>query len=132
MKNHYDENTNNFVIKERLVKSNRSKILSNWQQLCSWNGYDLSMEEFLENLKWVCEDPMDEYGGLTREIGLTKNGIVKIKRVRDKGLCLMYRLDNNMNWWGDCFRTPCDKNAFAPDGWWSSNYKISISARDRI
>lgn len=123
---------NNYDIKEKIVKSGGSKILKNWQQLCGWNDYSLTEGEFLEALKWVCEDPIDEYNRLTREIGLTKKGIVKLKRVWDKGLCLMYHIDTKELWGGDCFKTPCDNPDFAPNGFYVTNYKISLSAIEKI
>lgn len=57
--------TNNFDIKVKLVESGKSEIFSKWQEL----GL-ITKEEFIENLKWVCEDPLDEKGKLTREIAL--------------------------------------------------------------
>ena len=60
-----EKTTNNFDIKVKLVESGKSEIFSKWQEL----GL-ITKEEFIENLKWVCEDPLDEKGKLTREIAL--------------------------------------------------------------
>lgn len=56
---------NNIDIKVKLVESGKSKVFAKWQEL----GL-ITKEEFIENLKWVCEDPLDEKGRLTREIAL--------------------------------------------------------------
>lgn len=56
---------NNIDIKVKLVESGKSKVFAKWQEL----GL-ITKEEFIENLKWVCEDPLDEKGKLTREIAL--------------------------------------------------------------
>lgn len=56
---------NNIDIKIKLVELNKSKVFAKWQELGM-----ITKEEFIENLKWVCEDPLDEKGKLTREIAL--------------------------------------------------------------
>lgn len=117
---------NNFEIKEKIVRSGNSKIFENWRSLVP----TITMQDFLDALAWVCEDV--ETGRLTREIGLTKEGIVKIRRI-NKAIVTMYRMDNNMNWNGDNFRIPCDNPDFADkDGKIWTNLKISLSARDRV
>lgn len=134
---------NDFDIKKNLVVDGKSEIFSSWQEVVT----TLTAEEFLENLKWVCDDPCENGDGtgiLTREIGLTNSGIVRINRVYDKGITIMYRLDNGRVWEGDFFKVPCIekfvKNAdkvkrmgYADsDGMISIRFKPSISARDRI
>lgn len=56
---------NNIDIKIKLVESGKSEVFAKWQEL----GL-ITKEEFIDNLKWVCEDPLDEKGKLTREIAL--------------------------------------------------------------
>lgn len=56
---------NNIDIKIKLVELNKSKVFAKWQEL----GL-ITKEEFIKALKWVCEDPLDEKGKLTREIAL--------------------------------------------------------------
>lgn len=56
---------NNIDIKIKLVKSGKSQVFAKWQKF----GL-VTEEEFIENLKWVCEDPLDKNGKLTREIAL--------------------------------------------------------------
>lgn len=57
--------TNNIDIKIKLVELGKSEVFAKWQEL----GL-ITKEEFIEALKWVCEDPLDEKGKLTREIAL--------------------------------------------------------------
>lgn len=57
--------TNNIDIKIKLVELGTSEVFAKWQEL----GL-ITKEEFIEALKWVCEDPLDEKGKLTREIAL--------------------------------------------------------------
>ena len=132
---------NDFEIKRKIVIDGKSEIFSSWHEVVT----TLTAEEFLENLKWVCDDPCENGDGmLTREIGLTTSGIVRINRVYDRGLTIMYRADNGELWEGDFFKVPCIekyvKNAdkakrmgYADsDGMITIRFKPSISARDRI
>lgn len=57
--------TNNIDVKIKLVELGKSEVFAKWQEL----GL-ITKEEFIEALKWVCEDPLDEKGRLTREIAL--------------------------------------------------------------
>jgi hypothetical protein len=132
---------NNFEVKRKLVIEGKSKIFNDWKELSP----NLTVEEFLLNLAWVCEDPCengDGTGRLTREMGLTKEGIVHINRINGE-ITTMYRADNGRLWSGDNFRVKCTekfvKNAdkvkadFADaDGMIVFNYKISLSAKDKV
>lgn len=133
---------NGFEIKKRLVLEGKSEIFAKWQELVP----SLTVEEFIENLEWLCADTRendDGSGRLTREIGLTTKGIVKIKRVNG-WMTIMYRLDTHERWMGDWFVVPCIekfvKNAdnaikmgYADEnGKIRLHYKISLSCADRI
>ena len=50
--------------KEQLVKSGKSRIFNNWHEFAG-----VSMDDFLEGLLWLEEDPGDDQGRLTRELG---------------------------------------------------------------
>ena len=57
----------NFEIKERIVRAGNSKVFQSWQE-----NAGISMDEFIEGLRWLCNDPKN--GGkcgkrLTRELG---------------------------------------------------------------
>jgi hypothetical protein len=78
MEQHYDGK--NYIIKERLVREGKSKVFKNWHEHTG-----VSMDDFLEALRWVCEDPCN--GGFenrcrTREIICGRDGkIMKCHRL---------------------------------------------------
>ena len=118
-------------IKLNLIMNGKSRILENWRQLVP----SITAQDFADAVRWLCGDERDERGRLTREVGLTRDGLVYINRVHDRGtgLCTMYRGDNGRIWTGDGFRIPCDNPIFSdPDGMTWEHLKISISADDRI
>lgn len=45
----------NFDIKKKLVLNGQSRIFNNWSEHST-----ITTEEFLENLEWVCNDPMQK------------------------------------------------------------------------
>lgn len=57
----------NFSAKEKIVRSGESKVFRNWNERAG-----VSMDEFLDGLRWLCDDPADggpECNRLTRELG---------------------------------------------------------------
>lgn len=122
----------NFEIKKRLVEEGKSKIFSAWKNLVP----SLTEKEFLENLEWLCADPREngdgKTGRLTREIGLTSQGIVHLTR-QNNWLTSFYRDDTNELWTGDFFKIVADKIGYADtDGMITQHAKISLSAEDRV
>lgn len=114
---------NTFKIKKKIVLSGSSRIFSNWSAHST-----ITQEDFLAALEWLCEDPLDDKGRLTREIALAPERIVKLRRSYDRfGMTAFYEYqsDNggseNLGWlWsGEKF----------PDGF---IHKISLSAKDRV
>ncbi len=104
-------NMHNYDIKEKIVRNGGSEVFQNW------HSKGVSMEQFLEGLKWVCEDPEKDFGDgimrLTRELGCKPNGeLVKLRRVCDKNgnFYGFYEIKTNWIW----------------------RYKVSINCRDRI
>lgn len=78
------QDMHNYEIKEKIVKKGESKIFKNWNEFSG-----VSMEDFLKGLKWVCEDPEEDFGNgiirMTRELGCRPNGeLVKLKRANSK------------------------------------------------
>ncbi|WP_462333624.1 hypothetical protein [Limosilactobacillus oris] len=66
---------NKFDTKKKIVENGGSKIFNNWNE-----KFGISKDEFIENLKWVCEDPANGHStvtnkndGLTREIAIDAN-----------------------------------------------------------
>lgn len=120
---------NNYEAKEKIVLAGESKVFKNWQELLP----NITEEMFLEALKWVCEDPAKDGEKLTREIGLTKIGIVKLIRHNRKSGLVTFRYENGTLWSGDNFRVPCNNPDYADaDGTIVQTFKLSLSARDRI
>lgn len=120
---------NNFEIKSKIVLTGNSKVYKSWCEGLP----NLTEEMFLNALKWVCDDTM-ENGKLTREIGLTKTGIVKLYRHYDRatGLTTIRYADGTM-WNGDTWLRPCNNPKYAnKDGLAPMHFKISLSARDYI
>lgn len=127
-----------YEIKEKIVRKGESKIFANWKELVP----ALTEDEFLENLRWVCDDPCengDGTGRLTREIGLTKDGIVHLWRAN--GLITVFRRKDGSLWSGDVFTVPFTekfiKNADKHKKQYGCEtidilYKIGLSARDRV
>lgn len=114
---------NTFEIKKKIVLSGESRIFNDWVAHSS-----ITQDEFLSALEWLCDDPLDDKGRLTREIALAPDRIVKLRRSYDRfGMTAFYEFttDNggsrNLGWlWsGEKF----------PDGF---IHKISLSAKDRV
>lgn len=114
---------NNFEIKKKIVLSGGSRIFNNWAAHST-----ITLDEFISALEWVCADPMDDNGKMTREIALAPDRIVKLRRINDRfGMTAFYEFpsDNGGNgtlgalWGGAMFH----------DGF---VHKISLSAKDRV
>ena len=105
-----------------------SKIFKNW---CEHST--ITEAEFVEALGWLHDDPRDEQGRMTREIGLSPTGILRLTRTyTNGGRCYFYH--NGELWNGEHFTTPCrneKERAFSADG---ENlitlHKITLSPED--
>lgn len=114
---------NNFEIKKQIVLAGNSRIFNDWVAYST-----ITMDNFISALQWVCEDALDESGKLTREIALSPNRIVKLRRVNDRsGMTAFYEY-------------PCDNGGAGslgalwngekfPDGF---IHKVTLSAKDRV
>lgn len=71
---------NNFDHKIKTLEAGKSKVFNNWHKM-----YGISKEEFIENLKWVCEDlgHVESYSGpdsgLEREIAIDANHDAQVR-----------------------------------------------------
>lgn len=121
---------NNFETKAKIVASGNSRIFKAWQEALP----NLTKEMFLKELDWLCNDPLDELGKLTREIGLTSYGIVRLERHYNRGSQLTtIRYQDGRLWDGDNFYRPCSNKNFADkNGMIWEHHKISLSAKDRV
>lgn len=105
-----------------------SKIFRRWQEHST-----ITEDEFVAAIRWLHDDPRDERGRMTREIGLSPTGILRLTRAyTDNGLCYFYH--EGKIWSGEHFSTPCTtekERAFSADG---ENlitfHKITLSPED--
>lgn len=99
---------NAFNYKKNLVVTGKSRIFKNWHE-----HVGVTQEDFLEALEWVCADPLNAAGKMTREIGPRKDGsIAKLKRVYydDGSFAGIYEIETDRIWMG----------------------KVSINCKDRV
>lgn len=121
---------NNFEIKKKIVLSGNSEIFKNWSE-----HSNITKEDFIEALEWLCNDPLDESGRMTREIGLTPDRIVKLSRGYTWfGKVMLYL--NGRVWCGAQFTRPCQnehEKLFSLDGKnVQERHKISLCCRARV
>ena len=116
---------NYFEVKKNIVLTGNSRIFNNWAEHSS-----ITADDFIVALEWVCDDPLDANGMLTREIALAPDGIVKLRRINDHhtGITSFYKVEGDNGgengklgtiWGGEIF----------DDGFMR---KISLSAKDRV
>ncbi len=111
----------NYEIKKRIVQAGESRICNNWVE-----HTNVTPQDFLVALEWVCEDPFDKEGRITREIGLEQNRIVRLQVFRDDSTGLMSLVDIEelkqplRNRW---------EGAMFADGFYR---KILLSAKERV
>jgi len=85
---------NNFEIKKKIVLSGGSRIFNNWAAHST-----ITLDEFVSALEWVCADPMDDNGKMTREIALAPDRIVKLRRINDRLLRVPQRQRRQRHSW---------------------------------
>ena len=122
---------NSFLAKKKIVLEDKSVVFKAWAEHST-----VTKEEFIKSLEWLCDDTLDERGRMTREIGLTPNGIVKLQRIYGKGdMCAFYQEDGQL-WPGAWFKTPCKtekEKLFSLDGeTLDFCYKICLSCKDKV
>lgn len=121
---------NDLEVKVKIVESGNSKVFKEWSK-----HSNITKEDFIAALRWLCADSMNAEGKMTREIGLSPSGIVKLTRCYGKdGLCSFYK--DGVLWGGERFeRQPksekelrfADKNGVI-----SEIHMISLSCKDRV
>lgn len=120
-----------YEVSEKIVKNGESRVFKSWKEKCP----NFTEGEFLDSLKWLYEDPRTEDGKLTREIALSENGIIRLKRAYGAdGLCVFYK--NGLSWGGELFhvepRNDHEKMFAESDGRISMMFKVTLSAMDRV
>ena len=116
------------TMEKAFIFNPNSKIFQNWKEHST-----ITEAEFVEALGWLHDDHRDEQGRMTREIGLTPTGILRLTRTyTNDGRCYFYH--NGELWNGEHFSTPCrtDKErAFSADGENLITFrKITLSQED--
>ena len=100
-------------MEKKFIFNPNSQIFQNWQEHST-----ITEEEFVSALGWLHDDPRDEQGRMTREIGLTPTGILRLTRTyTNDGRCYFYH-DGEL-WNGEHFTTACrneKEKAFSADG----------------
>ena len=115
-------------MEKAFIFNTNSKIFQNW---CEHST--ITEAEFVEALRWLQDDPYDDKGRMTREIGLAPTGILRLTRAyTDQGLCYFY--NNGELWNGEHFSTPCrteKEKRFSADGEnLTTFHKITMSPED--
>ena len=118
---------NGYKNKAKLVREGRSKTFAIWKFVFPF----ISEDEFIENLKWVCED--DHKNKASRGMALTPDGIAKLYyEYSDKG-CKAHFTDTKEEWTGARFRIPCFDDRYADfDGTILQRFKLDLSSKDNV
>lgn len=110
-----------------MILGGNSRVFKDWAARST-----ITADEFLENLEWVCNDPLDEKGRMTRDIGLTPTGIVKLQRVYDAHGLVSFYLGKE-RWDGAFFERPAIENERPLYGdIIREHQKIGLSCKDRV
>lgn len=88
---------NNFEIKKKIVEKGDSRTFQNWH---TYQG--ISQEEFINELEWLCKDPLNDRNQLTRELGCKDSKLHRLKRAYydDGSFAGFYHEDTGMLWHG--------------------------------
>ena len=62
------------------VKAGESKVFNNWKE---WGL--VTEEEFIDALTWLCDDPLNEDGRLTRELAMLETEDMRNKKLSERG-----------------------------------------------
>ena len=134
-------NRRNLDVKKKIVLAGNSRIFNNWQKATHGK---LTIETFFAGLEWLAEDPLDEKGRTTRELGLEGDGsVVHINRFfegPEEIVSYRYAEDYGAKrhkgyiWWGSSFTWEAspDEKAFWGKDICSQLSQIAINAADRI
>lgn len=77
-------------IKLKIIEKDGSEVFKNWQK------YGLiTKEEFIEAITWLCEDPLNEDGQLTRTIGLDVTQDMENKVIEEQNPRFNFGYDEN-------------------------------------
>ena len=118
---------NGYKNKAKLVKDGYSRTFEVWQLVLP----TLSKDEFIENLKWVCED--DQKDKASRGMALTPDGIAKLYYEYTDNGCKAHFTATKEEWTGARFRIPCFDDRYADfDGTILQRFKLDLSSKDNV
>lgn len=133
-----------FEVKKKIVLAGNSAVFNNWREVTSGK---LTEGAFLSGLEWLCADPLDEYGRVTRALALNGDGtLAKLSYYRavslKYGTCstvLRYAENSGKNregdqWNGSVFTTklaPAEA-MFYGKAEIREHAKIAIGSKDQI
>ena len=116
--------------KARIVRDGKSRVFQSWH-----DNADVTMEAFLDGLRWLCDDPMTD-GRLTRELGCirkadsgyTPEQMAFLGDVQDNGRAGLYRLTRSY------YRDGGLQGFYDEDGrlWAKGSDRASISRNDHV
>lgn len=122
----------NLDIKLKIIEAGGSEVLKDWEK------YGLiTKDEFIEALTWVCNDPLNDDGRLTRKIGLQVTPDMKQKIMKEENPKFYLGHDEN-NLRGEIVKL---KKVYGYSGEYLGLYKVddnmlwsgvSIDAKSRI
>ena len=69
----------NLETKIKIVREGGSKVFEDWHK-----HFGVTEEDFVDGLRWLDEDPLNEWGRMTRELGCDEKGLVRLTRVHDE------------------------------------------------
>ena len=115
---------NGYNRKAKLVREGRSKTFALWKFVFPF----ISEDEFIENLKWVCEDEKKDKA--SRGMALTPDGIAKLSYDYSGKA---HFADTKEEWTGARFRIPCFDDRYADfDGTILQRFKLDLSSKDNV
>lgn len=128
---------NAFLAKAKLVLKGESKVFKEWSEHST-----ITKENFLTELCWLCEDPLDSLGRCTRAIGLAPDGIIRLMYSRNCETTSICRCEEifsgseiHETWQGETFTRPAvtekEKKLFG-DSPIKEHWKIFINCKDRV
>lgn len=93
-----------FEVKKKLVEEDKSRVYQNWHE---YQG--INKEDFINGLKWLCDDPCDERGRVTRGLGCIHEEVRKLKKVcYPSGVKAHYDMTTGYLFSGNVYITPHD------------------------
>lgn len=119
-----------YEVKAKIVRAGASRVFQSWH-----DNAGISMEDFLDGLRWLCDDPMTD-GHLTRELGCirragsgyTPEQLAILGDVQDDGTAGLYRLTRSY------YRDGSFEGFYDEDGrlWGRGSDRASINRMDRV